>query len=111
MRKIRLMLLVINIIILGFCIREIFLNNQLKNNEKKLVSLEKEYNQLIDKIDSYTKLKEKYKLIDDDNVSLEEKKNNLNIKIDEKNKEIDDYNNKISSLNSNISKLSWLLKG
>lgn len=106
MRKIRLMLLVINIIILGFCIREIFLNNQLKNNEKKLVSLEKEYNQLIDKIDSYTKLKEKYKLIDDDNVSLEEKKNNLNIKIDEKNKEIDDYNNKISSLNSNISKLS-----
>ena len=106
MKKINVILLVINIIIFGFCIREIILNNQLKNKGNELVSLEKEYNQLINDIESYTKLKEEYKLIDADNIFLEEEKNNLNSQINNKNKKIDDYNKKIFNLNSAISKLS-----
>ncbi len=106
MKKVRLVLMIINLIIFGIWIREFLLYNELNGKNKNLVDLNNKYNNLLKDIENYDKLMKEYDLINSNNISLEKKRDDLKSEIANRNVEIVEYNKRIDSLNSAISKMS-----
>ena len=103
MKKLKYALLVINILIITVFINAFIIHHKEYKLNKELLSSKKEYIKLNEDIDKYSKLKEEVDIINNENISLNDKVVSLKNDIDNKNNSNNNYNNKISDLYNKIS--------
>ncbi len=106
MKKMKYLLLVINILIFTTFINALIFNYKEYKLNKELLSNKDKYISLNNDIDKYTKLKEEIDIINNESVSLNDKVTSLKTDIESKNNSITNYNNKISDLHNKISILT-----
>ncbi len=103
MKRLKYLLLIVNILVLTVFINAFMLSYKEYKLNKELVNSKKEYQKLINDINKYTELKEEVDIINNENISLNDKIASLKTDIESKNNSIDNYNNKINELNNKIS--------
>ena len=106
MKIIKKIVKISSLIIFGICILNVIGCYNLINENRKLIRLKHQYENLSAEIDYYTEIRNNYALIIEEKSSLSDEKSNIERKISNLNSDINNLENKITKINKDISNIS-----